>query len=68
MAQGLLSPDDAREALDDNPKHSQTFVLRLLGPVITFVDRPWKVGIPSLSIVFVTHCLDRCIPSGCCLV
>ncbi|KAJ8691743.1 hypothetical protein PTI98_011280 [Pleurotus ostreatus] len=43
MAQGLLSPDDAREALDDNPKHSQTFVLRLLGPVITFVDRPWKM-------------------------
>ncbi|KDQ25603.1 hypothetical protein PLEOSDRAFT_1011620, partial [Pleurotus ostreatus PC15] len=42
MAQGLLSPDDAREALDDNPKHSQTFVLRLLGPVI-FVDRPWKM-------------------------
>ncbi|KAL4258244.1 Nickel/cobalt efflux system [Pleurotus pulmonarius] len=43
MAQGLLSPDEAREALDDNPKHSQTFVLRLLGPVITFVDRPWKM-------------------------
>lgn len=25
-------------------KHNHMFMMRILGPIITFVDRPWKVG------------------------
>ncbi|KAJ8502582.1 hypothetical protein ONZ45_g11627 [Pleurotus djamor] len=41
IAQGQLPPEASE--LDDDPKHNQTLVLRIIGPIITFVDRPWKV-------------------------
>jgi high-affinity nickel-transport protein len=34
-------------ALNDIPKHNQTLMVRILGPILTFVDRPWKVWNPE---------------------
>jgi high-affinity nickel-transport protein len=36
----------AGEAVDEtpiDPKHNSMIMMRILGPVITFVDKPWKV-------------------------
>jgi high-affinity nickel-transport protein len=29
--------------LDHDPRHSHMLMMRILGPLITFVNRPWKV-------------------------
>ncbi len=45
--------DPAVEAADD-PKHTHMLMMRIIGPVINFVDKPWKVSHNStmLSLLF----------------
>lgn len=31
------------EEVNHNPKHDHMLMMRILGPIITFVNRPWKV-------------------------
>ncbi|KAF8919042.1 high-affinity nickel-transport protein-domain-containing protein [Mucidula mucida] len=48
--------DPAVEAADD-PKHTHMLMMRIIGPVINFVDKPWKmypVGICSALVSFDT--------------
>ncbi|KAL1748614.1 high-affinity nickel-transport protein-domain-containing protein [Schizophyllum fasciatum] len=43
QAQAAITGEDALADFDSDPKHSQMFMMRILGPVLTFVDRPWKM-------------------------
>ncbi|KAL1753727.1 high-affinity nickel-transport protein-domain-containing protein [Schizophyllum commune] len=35
--------EDTLADFDSDPKHTHMFMMRILGPVLTFVDRPWKM-------------------------
>ena len=42
MARGE-QPDELEDILEDNGQYNNTIMMKILGPVVRFVDRPWKV-------------------------
>ena len=36
-------PDESEDVLEDDGQYNNTIMMRVLGPVVRFVDRPWKV-------------------------
>ena len=36
-------PDESEDVLEDDGQYNNTIMMRILGPVVRFVDRPWKV-------------------------
>ena len=38
-----LSLDEKSEKEDEEEPHRNTLMMKLIGPVVTFVDRPWKM-------------------------
>ncbi|KAI0043452.1 NicO-domain-containing protein [Auriscalpium vulgare] len=36
-------PDSADELIEDDGQYNNTIMMKLLGPVVRFVDRPWKM-------------------------
>ncbi|TRM69742.1 high-affinity nickel-transport protein-domain-containing protein [Schizophyllum amplum] len=41
--QADVTGEEAFADFDSDPKHTHMFMMRILGPVLTFVDRPWKM-------------------------
>lgn len=39
---------------EQDPKHNHMIMMRILGPIITFVNRPWKVNFLVLSPLHLT--------------
>lgn len=50
---------------EDEEERPNTIMMRILGPVVRFVNKPWKVGNNLLYGVIQHSRLHRCIPSGC---
>jgi len=36
-------PDELEDELEDDGQHNNTIMMKILGPVVRFVDRPWKM-------------------------
>ncbi len=36
-------PDELEDVLEDDARYNNTIMMKILGPVFRFVDRPWKV-------------------------
>jgi high-affinity nickel-transport protein len=36
-------PDELEDILEDDGQYNNTIMMKILGPVVRFVDRPWKV-------------------------
>ena len=36
-------PDELEDTLEDDGQYNNTIMMKILGPVVRFVDRPWKV-------------------------
>ncbi|KAH9065490.1 NicO-domain-containing protein [Lactarius vividus] len=36
-------PDESEDVLEDDGQYSNTIMMKILGPVVRFVDRPWKM-------------------------
>ncbi|KAN0139796.1 High-affinity nickel-transport domain containing protein [Lactarius tabidus] len=36
-------PDESEDVLEDDGQYNNTIMMKILGPVVRFVDRPWKV-------------------------
>ncbi|KAI9465582.1 NicO-domain-containing protein [Lactarius psammicola] len=36
-------PDESEDVLEDDGQYNNTIMMRILGPVVRFVDRPWKM-------------------------
>ncbi|KAJ6534479.1 NicO-domain-containing protein [Mycena vulgaris] len=59
LDQGLPLVDEA-----EDPKHTHMLMMRILGPVITFVNRPWKVSyFPTFYPLF-SLSTRKCPPSA----
>jgi len=61
--------DGENQVVDDEDefnggKHNNMLMMRILGPIIHFVDRPWKVGVLSLVCTRGGLTFDRCILLG----
>lgn len=68
-AKARLDGDEAGpDQPEHDPRHNHMLMMRVIGPVINFVNKPWKVGIKYLQRkLAVTH-LRRCIQSAFFLV
>jgi hypothetical protein len=43
---GEIPTVDGETGVDEpTPRENQTLLMRIIGPIITFVNRPWKVGL-----------------------
>ena len=42
LAQGEQA-DESEDVLEDDGQYNNTIMMKILGPVVRFVDRPWKV-------------------------
>ena len=60
-AAGEYDPDP-----DHDPRHSHMVMMRILGPLITFVNRPWKVRALVTVSVYLMEISYRCILSASC--
>lgn len=38
-------PDELEDTLEDDGQYNNTIMMKILGPVVRFVDRPWKVSL-----------------------
>ncbi|KAH8989651.1 NicO-domain-containing protein [Lactarius hatsudake] len=36
-------PDESEDVLEDDGQHNNTIMMKILGPVVRFVNRPWKM-------------------------
>ena len=52
---------------DHDPRHSHTVMMRILGPLINFVNRPWKVRPLVIVLDNLMGIMYRCILSASCL-
>lgn len=65
-AQRRANGDDIPDPEHDS-RHSHMIMMRLLGPLINFVNRPWKVKLSMVCWLLAELCKYRCIPSVFCL-
>ena len=38
------TPNDMDDIIEDDANYGKTIMMKVIGPVVKFVDRPWKVG------------------------
>jgi hypothetical protein len=43
-------PDELEDILEDDGQYNNTIMMKILGPVVRFVDRPWKVPLVTDAI------------------
>jgi high-affinity nickel-transport protein len=66
---GGEQPDELQDVLEDGGQYNNTIMMKILGPVVRFVDRPWKVSLDSTPLTiphvhFLTRCLLKMYPVG----
>lgn len=48
-------PDELEDVLEDDGQYNNTIMMRILGPVVRFVDRPWKVLLNATGSYQIPH-------------